>query len=204
MAPCVATLTRPVPTQRPFAAPHQAVPQSASGAVLSQAAGAELREAFPSEDSGIVPEAAPSPELWRSQVDDAQVLTHAENADEVPQAQGVIPFSFAKLPPQSEFDAQGLGEKGAMILTSPAGADAAFSDRALMRQLLLSGKSSTTISKLVDNFGVYVRSKEDAKKKNARRSGPLRERLLPWWRQPFASTPDSGHMFHALVIAKFS
>ena len=48
-----------------------------------------------------------------------------------------------------------------MILTSPAGADAAF----LMLQLLLSGKSSTTISKLVDNFGVYARTKEDAKKR---------------------------------------
>ena len=155
----------PVPTQQPFVAPHQAAPQSASGAVLSQAAGAELREAFPSEDSGIVPEAAPSPEVWRSQVDDAQVLAHAEDADEVPQAQGVIPLSFADLHPQSEFDAQGLGEGGAMILTSPAGADAAFSDRALMRQFLLSGKSSTTISKLVDNFGVYARTKEDAKKR---------------------------------------
>ena len=116
-APCVATLTRlgfgaPVPTQRPFAAPQQAATQSASGAVLSQAAGAELREVFPSEDSGTVPEAAPSPEVWRSQVDDAQVLAHVEDADEVPQAQGVIPLSFADLPPQSEFGAQGLGEGG--------------------------------------------------------------------------------------------
>ena len=80
-----------------------------------------------------------------------------------------------------------------MILTSPADVDAAFSDRALMRQLLLSGKSSTTIRKKIQpSKGEVAAVVEAASGKHARlgtyvpRAGD-REVLLKAW-----STSEEG------------
>ena len=59
---------------------------------------------------------------------------------------------FGYVPAQHAFDNQGLGI-GAALLFSKTSTAQLFNDRCLMRRLLLSGKSSTTVAGLVHSFG---------------------------------------------------
>ena len=100
--------------------------------------------------------------IWRdvrgSQADEAEpagasaegVLPRDSDSDPVA-AQAVRPVLFHDLPALAAFDDIGFGEGGAMIF-SKTGERQLFKDREFLRRFLLSGKSHSSISHLVDNY----------------------------------------------------
>ena len=100
------------------------------------------------------------------------------------------PCRSRTFPLPKEFDAQGLGHAGVMLLSTPAGADHPFCDRALMRQLLLSGKSSTSINKLVDSFGSNVSCNAGTKKRKKIR--PAKAEVVAVVQAAFEQYPRLG------------
>jgi hypothetical protein len=114
------------------------------------------------------PEVEGPPELWRSQVESHLVSGQADEVGEAAEAEEVVALTFDDVFPEKEFDERGLGDGGVMLLKRSSGCGQVFSDRAMLRQLLLSGKATTTITKLVDNYGINVSCGDGKKRKKIR------------------------------------
>lgn len=158
--------TQPSPMIAPGAAvdPIGGTLSSQPSPTVDHGAVAEPTDAFPATFLGASQAAETAPEIWRSQVESHQGPEQAEEVDEAAEGEDVQALSFADFTPEKEFDEAGLGAGGAMLLKSP-GAEHRFFDRHLIRQLLLSGKGSTTITKLQDNYGLNVSCGDGTKKR---------------------------------------
>ena len=150
-------------------------------------AAATTTESFPAIGARSQEEAAP--DIWRSQSQNLQGSGPAAAEDPGAEGSGVQALSFADVLPEKEFDAQGLGAAGAMLLRSPR-ADCQFFDRHLMRQLLLCGKSSTTTNKLVDTYGVNVKHSDGSNKRKKVR--PAKVEVMAVIKAAFEQFPRLG------------
>ena len=83
---------------------------------------------------------------------------HAIPLDDDAQGPQVLMLQFAYVPGEADLDKAGLGEEGAMIFTKFT-----FTDRELVRRLLLTGRSRFPANACVDNYSVAaVELGEDA------------------------------------------
>ena len=85
-------------------------------------------------------------------------------------------------------DLKGLGDEGAMLLPMTSGQQL-FQDRALFRRLLMSGKSHTRVSSLVDNYTVNV---VDICSKKRKRQRPTAKDVVLVLQAAFAKFPRLG------------
>ena len=132
------------------------------------------------------PEAPAAPDIWRSQPGFRASLEEP-TANATP-GEEVVPVLFGDVPAQDVFDNQGLGIDGAMLF-SKTGTAQLFKDRCLMRRLLLSGKSSTTVAKLVDSFGHDTHESNAKKRKKVR---PAKKEVETVLQAAFAQFPRLG------------
>ena len=148
-------------------------------------------QAPPAEDA-LPEQQEDEPELqqiWQAEMAAAGEEDAAEEVEDAAVAdEAVAPLRFEDLPGEEVFDNTGLGPNGTMLFAK-SGTAQVHKDRRLMRRLLLSGKSHTTINQLVDASGAAITNPVTNKKRKVRPSKRDTEEVL---KAAFAQFPRLG------------
>ena len=91
---------------------------------------------------------------------------------------------------QGNLDKQGLGPDGAMLLPKHGG-EQVFNDRCLVRRLLMTGKSATSVNHIVDNYSAHFKDGTGESRKR-RKVRPAKRDVVRVLEAAFAQYPRLG------------